>query len=186
MNSPADHLLMLRVREGEVGHLGVLFERYHGVLFNFFLRMTGSGQISEDLVQDVFMRMLRYRHTYRDNGNFTTWMYKIARHVRFDDLRKRKEEAALDEEEENRHISRLPVPGAQMEKDQEARLLRAALEQLAPDKREILILNRFQYLKYEEIADLLGCEVGAVKVRVYRAIRELREAFFDLVGEKAS
>jgi RNA polymerase sigma-70 factor (ECF subfamily) len=186
VNLPADHLLMLRVREGEVSQLGVLFERYHGVLFNFFLRMTGSRQISEDLVQDVFMRMLRYRRTYRDNGNFTTWMYKIARHVRFDELRKRKKEEALDEKEEDRHVSRLPVPGEQMEKEQEVRLLRGALAQLASDKREILILSRFQLLKYEEIADLQGCEVGAAKVRVYRAIRELRETFFDLAGEKAS
>ena len=177
---------MLKVRDGEVGHLGVLFERYNGMLFNFFLRMTGKAQLSEDLVQEVFMRMLRYRHTYRDNGNFTTWMYKIARHVRFDDLRKHRHEATLDGEEEKKHISRMPIPGEQMEKDQDTRFLHAALSQLPADKREILILSRFQYLKYEEIAELLGCEVGAVKVRVFRAIRELRETFIDLVGEKAS
>ncbi len=186
MNSPADHTLMLRVREGDVAQLGLLFERHHGMLFNFFLRMTGRKQVSEDLVQEVFVRMLKYRHTYRDNGNFTTWMYKIARHVRFDDLRRRRQESAFEEEEVTRHISRLPAPGDQLEKDQELRLLRGALARMAPDKREVLVLSRFQLMKYEEIAEVLGCGVGAVKVRVYRAIRELRATFLDLVGEKAS
>lgn len=186
MNSPADHALMLKVRGGDVGLLGDLFERHHGMLFNFFLRMTGRRQVSEDLVQEVFVRMLKYRHTYRDDGNFTTWMYKIARHVRFDDLRKRKQESAFEEDEANKHVSRLPAPGDQLERDQEVRILRGALARISPDKREVLILSRFQLMKYEEIAEVLGCEVGAVKVRVYRAIRELRDTFFDLVGEKAS
>ncbi len=186
MNLPADHLLMLRVRDGDVNQLGVLFERHNVTLFNFFLRMTGRRQASEDLVQEVFMRMLKYRHTYRDSGSFTTWMYKIARHVRFDDLRRRRPEVALDEDEEGQPPSTFPAPGDQLDADQEVRRLRGALLRIAADKREILILSRFQHMKYEEIAELLGCQVGAVKVRVYRAIQELRETFFDLVGEKAS
>ncbi len=186
MNPPADHLLMLRVRDGDVSQLGVLFERHSGALFNFFLRLTGGKQLSEDLVQEVFVRMLKYRHTYRDNGSFTTWMYKIARHVRFDELRKRKLEIALEEDEEFPPVSSLPAPGDQIERDQEVRRLRGALMRISADKREVLILSRFRLMKYEEIAELLGCEVGAVKVRVYRAIRELRDTFFDLVGEKAS
>jgi RNA polymerase sigma-70 factor (ECF subfamily) len=186
VSSPSDHLLMTRVREGDVSQLGVLFERYHGVLFNFFLRMSGRRQLSEDLVQEVFVRILKYRATYRDDGNFTTWMYKIARHVRFDDLRKRRPESALGDEDADRHVSHLPPPGERLERDQEARMLRGALARIAPDKREVLILSRYQFMKYEEIAEVLGCGVGAVKVRVYRAIRELREIFFELAGEKAS
>jgi len=64
--------------------------------------------------------------------------------------------------------------------------LRRALDRLPLDKREVLVLSRFQNLKYSEIADILGCEVGAVKVRVFRAIRELGEIFGELTGERAS
>ena len=186
VNSGADHLLMLKVRDGDVGQLGALFERYHGMLFNFFLRMSGSRSASEDLVQEVFFRMLKYRHTYRDESNFVTWMYKIARHVRFDDLRKKRNEVMLEEEEKAGQVSHYPLPGEKLEKRQEVELLRNALARIAPDRRELLILSRFQLLKYEEIAEILGCQVGAVKVRVFRAVRELRAAFFELVGEKAS
>jgi RNA polymerase sigma-70 factor (ECF subfamily) len=176
---------MLKVRDGDVGKLGVLFERYHGMLLNFFVRMTGNRHISEDLVQDVFFRMLKYRHTYREQSNFVTWMYKIARHVRFDDLRKRKREVLLEEKDLD-HPSHDPVPGENLEKHQEIRILKGALDRLPAEKREVLVLSRFQLLKYDEIAEILGCETGTVKVRVYRAIRELRDTFFELAGEKAS
>jgi RNA polymerase sigma-70 factor (ECF subfamily) len=64
--------------------------------------------------------------------------------------------------------------------------LRRALAQLPVEKRELLVLSRFQNLKYSEIAQILDCEIGAVKVRIYRAVRELGQIFNQLSGEKAS
>jgi RNA polymerase sigma-70 factor (ECF subfamily) len=176
---------MLKVRDGDVGKLGILYERHHGMLLNFFVRMTGDRHLSQDLVQDVFFRILKYRNTYREQSNFVTWMYRIARHVRFDDLRKKQREVLMDESEIDQPQTG-PGPVEKLEKLQEIRMLRGALQRLAPEKREVLVLSRFQLLKYEEIGEILGCEVGAVKVRVYRAIRELRDTFFQLAGEKAS
>jgi RNA polymerase sigma-70 factor (ECF subfamily) len=184
VTSPTDHQLMLKVRDGEIANLGHLFERYHGSLYNFFVRLSGNQQLSEDLVQEVFFRMLKYRHAYRDNSQFAAWMYQIARHVRFDQLRKRQREVTLDEQEEP--MSSDPGPGERIEKSQELALLRGALAKLSPEKREVLILSRFQRLKYEQIAEILGCEIGAVKVRVFRAIKDLRNAFLQIQGEKAS
>ena len=185
MSSATDHQLMLHVREGEVASLGVLFERHHAALFNFFLRLTGNRAASEDLVQEVFFRMLKYRRSYRDQSQFTSWMYQIARHVRFDQASRRTREVRLEEDSDKR-ASADPAPGETMEKLEEVALLRDALARLPPEKREILVLSRFQKLRYEEIAEILGCEVGAVKVRVYRAVRELRDAFFALQGKRAS
>ena len=71
-------------------------------------------------------------------------------------------------------------------KRQETRLVRKALSQLPMERREVLILSRYQGLKYEEIATILGCEVGTVKGRVFRAIRELADVFNGITGEKAS
>jgi len=93
-----DVQMMEDVRDGKVEKLAVLFERHHVPLFNFFLRLTGSRSISEDLVQDVFYRILNYRHTYKGQSNFTTWMYQIARNTHIDFLRKKKEELPLDEQ----------------------------------------------------------------------------------------
>ena len=75
-----------------------------------------------------------------------------------------------------------PVDTAQQ--SQEALLLHHALMRISEDKREVLVLSRFQDLKYEEIAQLLGCEVGTVKTRVHRALQELRQVFHQLQGGK--
>ena len=84
MKSVPDEDVMLQVRNGEVEMLGVLFDRYQAPLFNFYAKMTQDRTVSEDLVQEVFLRILRYRQTYRPGTNFRTWMYQIARNTRLD------------------------------------------------------------------------------------------------------
>ena len=166
---------MLQVRNGEAEMLGVLFDRYQTPLFNFYTKMTQDRAMSEDLVQDVFVRILRYRQTYRPGTPFRTWMYQIARNARLDHVRKIRPETPFVSEPVARVSSSDPA-----QQKQEAELLQRALMHLPEDKREILILSRFQELKYEEIARLIGCEVGAVKVRVHRALQQLREIFHQL------
>jgi RNA polymerase sigma-70 factor (ECF subfamily) len=175
---------MMDVRNGDVAKLGILFERYHRRLFNFYVRMTGNRTLSEDLVQDVFFRMLKYRGTYKDKSVFTTWMYQIARNARFDHSRKHKGEATLDGQEET--ANQEPILEATISQNQEAQLLRDALLKLTREKREVLVLSRFQDMKYEQIAELVGCDPGTVKTRVHRALKDLREIFFELSGRKAS
>src|SRR5918999_1882703 len=88
---------MRAVRDGDIGQLGVLFERYHGPVFDFLSRMTGDRLAAEDMVQDVFMRILKYRGTFRDEGSFETWLYRIARNARADYFRHRPPVDPLDE-----------------------------------------------------------------------------------------
>jgi RNA polymerase sigma factor (sigma-70 family) len=188
-----DEKLMAEVREGDLRKLAILFERHNRPLYNFFLHMNGNPDLSEDLTQDVFFRILRYRHTYDQNRPFTSWMYQIARNASIDMAHKQRGELQLvtgREEEEERAagepVSQLPGAEETLRKQQEIRLLRRALERLPDDKREVLVLSRFQNLAYEEIASILGCEVGTVKVRVFRATRALGQMYFELAGERAS
>jgi hypothetical protein len=95
--SVTDDELMSRVRDGDVQALAPLFERHHVALLNFYLRTTGNRASSEDLVQDVFLRILKYRRTYRPGSRFLTWMYHIARHARVDYIRKRHGEIEWDD-----------------------------------------------------------------------------------------
>ncbi|HEY5228056.1 MAG TPA: sigma factor, partial [Opitutaceae bacterium] len=83
-----DHDLMLAVRDGDVDCMGELFERHHGPLFGYLSKVTGNRTAAEDIVQNVFQRMLKYRHTYRDEGSFTAWMYHLARRCATDHYRK--------------------------------------------------------------------------------------------------
>jgi len=183
--SLTDEALMLAVREGDVGKLGLLFERYHGTLYEFFCRLLGNRTAADDLVQDVFFRILKYRKTYRDESHFATWMFHIARNARFDYFKKHRSEVLFPEEGFDLP-SHGPFPSQQFEQEQETALLKKALSKLPEEKRELLVLARYQELKYEQIAEFLGVDVGTVKVRVHRAVKELREIYLKLSGEKTS
>jgi len=177
---------MAAVGAGEVQKLAVLFERHHRGLFRYFVSMNRNREISEDLVQDVFFRMLRYRASYDAKQSFTAWMYQIARNASVDQAQKRKGEVIGIEEFTERRADPAPGPEQSAATTQDLRLLRTALDRLPADKREILILSRFEGMKYEELAGVLGCEVGTVKVRVYRAMRALEQAYLTISGEKTA
>jgi RNA polymerase sigma factor (sigma-70 family) len=180
----SDENVMRAVRNGDVEKLGLLFDRHHRALFDFFAKMTGNRAIAEDLVQDVFFRILKYRNTFRAESHFKTWMFHIARNVRFDYYKKHGSERAAFENSSDELRSGSALPGQRLEQEEQTRLLECALFKLPTEKREILILSRYQEMKYEDIAELLGCELGTVKVRIYRAMKELRHIFFKLSSEK--
>jgi RNA polymerase sigma factor (sigma-70 family) len=176
---PDDEHVMAQVRDGRVEMLAILFERHHVRLFNFFLRLTGNRPLSEDLTQELFLRILKYRHTYRGESKFSTWMYQIARNLHIDQLRSRRPEIPIDDLYEEKPCPR-PCPAQNAETQQETDLL--ALERLPLRKREVLLLSRFQNLKYQEIAGLLECSVESVKVQVHRSLKELRRHYLELQG----
>jgi len=179
---PEDAELMARARDGEVDLLSELFERHHRRLFSFFVRLTSDRSASEDLVQEVFVRMLKYRSTYRDDGDFTAWMFTLARNAATDLWRSRPREEAIDPEAPE-PASAEPLPSTAFErKDAEARLSRA-LARLPREKRELLLLARFGEMKYEAIARLLDTSAGAVKLRVHRAMKQLRAAYAAEIAE---
>lgn len=171
-DSRPDEELMSQVRNGVADGLGVLFDRYQMPLFNFFYKMTGNRTTSEDLVQEVFFRILKYRQSYREGTPFKAWMYQIARNARVDLFRRQRPEVSWEPEMEP-----VVVPADSTQQQQETQMLYQALLQMPEEKKEVLILSRFQGLKYEEIAQLLDCEVNTVKTKVHRALQELRERF---------
>lgn len=178
VHSLSDEELMLQVREGVGEMLGVLFDRYQQPLFSFFYRLTGERVQSEDLVQEVFYRLLKYRNTYKAGSAFRTWIYQIARNARRDRYEERRE-VAIDEAPEP-----VTFPRDLVAEDQEVALLRKALLQLSAEKREVLLLSRYQELKYEEIGKILGCQANTVKVRVFRALEELRGIVAEMQGRR--
>lgn len=177
----SDHALMLAVRDGELDALGELFERHHGPLFGFLLKLTGDRTAAEDITQIVFQRMLKYRHTYRDDGSFTAWMYHLARRCSADHFRKASHTPyATDPADLIRHADEAPHAALQATTQDDHALLRTALARLDQDDREVLLLARFQELSFAEIAGILDCSAGAAKVRAHRALRTLRDLYFQL------
>lgn len=166
------------IKTGDPAQLAHLFERHHVALFRYLCGLTGNRALSEDLTQEVFLRVLKYAKTFDPKLGFRGWIYGMARNACHDARRKVRGEVGDAEMKDIR--SSEPVPYEELEQQQNAAILQQALNRLPDDKREVLELSRFQNMRYEEIACILQCEVGTVKVRVYRALKELREKFFEL------
>ena len=161
----------------------MLFDRHHRGLYHYFLHNTSNSAVSEDLVQEVFFRILKYRHSYQEGTAVRPWMFQIGRNSLIDFLGRNKGEVPLAAETDSFRSAEV-APDRQAADKQEAELLKKALSGMPQEKREVLIMARYLELKYEDIAAVLGIEVGTVKVRVYRALRELGDRFFALRGER--
>ena len=181
---PSDHELMLAVRDGDLDRLGELFERHHGPLFGYLTKLTGNRSAAEDIAQVVFQRMLKYRHTYRDEGKFTSWMYHLARRCATDHYRKATSAPiAVDPSDLAAHADEARSADESASSRDDHALLQRALGRLDRDEREVLLLSRLQELSFAEVAQILECSVGAARVRAHRALRALRNHYFKMQKE---
>lgn len=186
-----DHGRMVAVAAGDLAVMSEIYQNRRRALFHFFFRLTGRQALAEDLVHEVFLRMIRYRHTYQTESQtqrapFESWMYRIARNAWVDHGRKDHAEMPVGEGEIEAVESGYPTPFENLARQQDLSLLYRALRALPDDRRELLVLARFQGLSYAQIGGIVGCEAGTVKTRVFRAMKELGQVFADLCKEKVS
>ena len=174
-----DEELMLAVKEGDLDALTPIFEKYHVKLYNFFLRLTHERESSRDLTQNVFSRILKYRSSYDEKQAFKTWIYKLARNVHIDHYNKNRYLGSDYIDLENLQGNERDAVD-EMDDSERKEILREALGQLPVEHREVLELSKFQGLKYEEISKITGSSVPAVKVKVHRAIKKLKEIYFQI------
>ncbi len=178
-----DKALMLSVKSGELDSLAQLFEKYHVPLVNYFIRMGNGRSLSEDLVQETFVRVLTYRKTYQGDNQFSSWLYRIARNTAIDYYRKpaQKQAHAHDNFEDSQHSDDKTLTEA-LQEEQRQQLFQEALAALQPEQRELIILSRYQQLKYEEIAELLDCKLNTLKTRMRAAMSALKQQYDMLAG----
>ncbi len=170
----SDEELMESVREGNVSALGTLFKRYHKHLFGYFVRLTHDRQLSEDLTQATFERVLRYRTSYRGDGTFRAWIFSVARNVKVDHHRRNR--IVVDQRVEMADLKILtPTVSLALEERERREALERAVRELPETYRETLLLVWKQELKYREVAEILGTTETNVKSRMHRAVRALRK-----------
>jgi RNA polymerase sigma-70 factor (ECF subfamily) len=172
---------MLKVKNGDIDKMGLLYERYYRQLYRFLFNMTRQKELSEDMVQNIFLRMLKYPEGFMGFGEFKMWMYHIARNSVYDHFRKVKRTPSnSDLKDYEERIEGEQHTDAPLEKEQELKTLETAMEKLSDENRELLILCRFQELKYNEIAKILNTTEGAIKVRVHRALNQLKSNYLKI------
>ena len=174
-----DEQIMNLVRNGDLAKSSVLFNRYKVPIYNFFLRITYDRTVSEDLTQSVFERMIRYRNSYQPGKAFRAWIYQIARNIKADHFRKSNRVQFTNIETQQIKLIESNVSD-EIEFKERSKNLERALAKLNQEQREVLLLTRYQKLKYIDVAKLLNCSEGAVKVKVHRAIKELRKIYLKI------
>ena len=174
-----DEVIMEAVKNGDLQRATLLFERYNKRIFNFLARMTMDRMLAEDLSQNVFLRMIKYRQSYREGARFQSWIYQIARNVFADHYHgeKNKYNNFVDVEKIRDHIVDNDDMEAQSEKE---RILQRSMARLTDEQRELLVLTRYQQMKYEEVAQVMDTTVANIKVKVHRALIRLREYYFEM------
>jgi RNA polymerase sigma-70 factor (ECF subfamily) len=136
------------------------------------------------MVQTVFYRLLKYRHTYRGEGKFVYWMYSIAKNAWLDGLKKKNlVDYGKEESELAKHPNQDRNAEDQLIVKERKHLLKLAMQQLSPEKREAIVLSKFQGLKYQEIAKLSDCTENAIKSRVQRGLMELKDIMLKLENQ---
>ncbi len=185
MQAVSDEQLIEWVANGDSSCLGTLFERHHRGVYQFCLQMTRNPESAEDVVQEVFINVLRKAHTFRHDGTFKAWLFNIARNATLGYLRKNKRHAQmapLDEHTQSMLVDHQSAEHAAAGA-QKINLLQKALSRLPGHFQEVIWLGRFEFATFEELAQALGCKTGTARVRMHRAMQQLNVAYAELNGD---
>jgi RNA polymerase sigma-70 factor (ECF subfamily) len=182
-----DAELMLRVREGDDTSFGLLLARHRGPVIHFLYRMVQNAPVSEELAQEVFLRVYRSRATYEPTAKFTTWLFRIATHLALNWIRDGKHEKrqeSLDQElvegAERQIAGRERTIEQELLEEVKLREVRQAIEALPEKQRAAVLMHKYQELDYAQIARTLGCSDSAVKSLLFRAYETLRSRLAHL------
>lgn len=185
-----DEQLAAKARAGDTDAMEELYLRYRQPVFRMVYRSTRNIDEAEDIVQEVFLKAFERLHTFREQSRFSTWLMRIALNLCTDRARMRQRRQDLLEREAEHKLAWShphapdPLENAQQNAFQDA--FYTALSQLPEHHRQLIVLRDLEEMEYEQIAEILGTSVGAVKLRVMRARRAFKaklEPLLRSIGE---
>jgi RNA polymerase sigma-70 factor, ECF subfamily len=182
---------MVRVKKGDMNAFHLLFDKHKQGVVSFCYRYCGHRAISEELAQEVFLRVFKAARRYRPKARFTTWLYRIATNVCLNELRKGEYRQQIDSLD-HKGGDGVPVeaqdkekltPETQFQECQRDDLVQQALSQLPGKQRAALLLRIKGEFSYREIAKQIGCTENHVKVLIYRGRQQLKKKLRPLFGD---
>lgn len=180
MENKDDQQLIDECLSGQTEAFGQLVVRYQDRLFNSLVNILGSADDARDVAQEAFVNAFEKLSTFRGHSAFYSWLFRIAMNAAVSSKRKtRRMSTSVDAARERSGAepadARADIrPSHQLETAERQLLVQQALAELADDFRVVLVLKEMEGLRYEEIADVVGCPVGTVRSRIHRARSELR------------
>lgn len=187
----SDEQLVLRAREGDSAALEELFLRYRQPVFRLVYRSVRNADDAEDITQEVFIKAFERLHTFREQSRFSTWLMRIALNLCTDHARMQKRRQELLQREAAGKLAWMthpepPDPDEVVRESTIQEVFHQALQQLPEAQRQLIVMRDLEQMEYEEMAQILGCTVGGVKLRVLRARRALKaklEPLLRAIGE---
>ena len=170
-----------RVQRGDTDAFEALVAAYEKNVFNVALQMTGNREDAQDMTQEAFLKAYSSLSSFRGDSKFSSWLYRIGSNVCLDFKRRqgRRPSSSLTVEDDEGENIQLDIadesqsPEALLERKMTREAVRAGLQQLPDEQRQILLLREIQGLSYEEIGEAMGLEAGTVKSRIFRARKKL-------------
>jgi RNA polymerase sigma-70 factor (ECF subfamily) len=192
MSDQTDEQLMQAYREGNPRAFELLLARHERKVWNFLRRSVGDATLAEDLLQEVFLRVIKAHAEWKGEAKFTTWIYAIARNLCIDHARRavhrdarsldaptRADDAAGETLHDRLADGTRDAEGLASDGQVRARV-DEAVAALPPDQREVFLLREVMDMPFAEIAAVVGAPEPTVKSRMRYALERLREALDDL------
>ncbi|HEY1756250.1 MAG TPA: RNA polymerase sigma factor [Bryobacteraceae bacterium] len=174
-----DGALVDKAKAGDAGVFRELVERHSGRVFQLAYRITGNEQDAEDAVQESFLRAYRQIGRFDGKASFGTWLYRIAANCALDVIRARADRAA-GAAQASETASSDPTPERAAFSGEIRERMEDAMGELSPVERAAFVLRHFEGMGIAEIGEALGCQPGAAKHSVFRAVQKLRKALEPL------
>jgi RNA polymerase sigma-70 factor (ECF subfamily) len=191
--SYTDEELMLACKEDHGEALEEIYKRYHRQVYYFVCRNYSRKDQAEDIAQEAFLRVYRGRKTYEPTAKFAVWLFRIVRNLCIDESRRywnrnvSRETETTFEEDQNSPIDLVADDGADvrtaLDEERDMRTIQNAIQMLSEEQREVIVLNKFHGLSYQEIGEIIGSSAESVKQKAYRAHLRLREMLKPLLKE---
>lgn len=179
-----DIKLMDRIKKGDDSAFEELVSRHYRSVYNLAYRFLYDVTGAEDITQEVFLRVFRASRTYSPKAKFSTWLYTITKNLCFNELRKKRSVNIFSIEDEM--LPEIPSmadnPASEVEKKEIREKVLDAVRALPVNLRIAVLLLKYHGLSYEDVAEILGCTVNAVKLRVHRAKDFLAKSIGSALG----
>ncbi|HTX19477.1 MAG TPA: sigma-70 family RNA polymerase sigma factor [Bacteroidota bacterium] len=176
MDQRSDLELIQEFKNGSNNAFNLLVLRYQEKIYWVVRRMLPDHDEADDVVQEVFVKVYRSIGSFKGDSSFYTWLYRIAMNLSLNEIRRKKTRRTFSLDDSTmQHESTDPLPVEQLEKEEQTRLIKAAIERLPEKQKKVFILRYYEELPYDQISKILKTSVGGLKANYFHAVKKIGE-----------